>query len=183
MNKELDDHTRSVNTGFCTGKLTVIWHLLLRKSEAALGLPREQLCKTNTRWHKTKQHKQEQLPISACSLQYPMQPPRQDWMAQTLLPTFPLSTSPWSSRHGLVATAENLWQLWRQWEMTAAGSTQTRCHSLPSPLPPCSCYLNCRVPYSRMLSLAYWSSIRLRPQALGAALHQPLWIFLGANEE
>lgn len=93
VNKELDNHARSVNTGFCTGKLTVIWHLLLRKSQAALGLPQEQLCKTNTRWHKTKHHKQEQLPISACSLQYPMQPPRQkEWIAQTLLPTFRLST-------------------------------------------------------------------------------------------
>lgn len=96
-------------------------------------------------------------------------PPAQDrGSGRTKSSTSPLSTSHWSVRRELVAAVECFWQLWRQWEMSASGSTETPCHSLPSPLPPCSCCLHCRVHWCRMLWLAHWSSVRHRLQALGA---------------
>jgi len=113
--------------------------------------------------------------ISACSPRYPVHPPsrQKEGKHQIFLPIAPLSTSHWSARHELVATAEWFWQVWRKWETAAAKCALMPCHGLPSPLPPCSYHLNWRVHWSRMLTLACRSSVMRRPQAPRAALLMP----------
>lgn len=178
--QELDNHTRQGKTGFCTGRLTVARHLLLSKSQAALRFPEPHLSKTNTVTKATSTTKKMYSFLHVvCNTQcsHHRYRGREGLNPSSHLPSlhFPLICQARACGH-----CRALWAALKavtncsSWKRTDANSQPYFFSSL-------LLSLNCRVCQRKMLSLVHWSSVRHRPQTLGASLQCLLQIFSGTH--